>query len=114
MALTKAGVVEGTGKSKFQPNAVISRAEAMTMIINALGFQDKAPEPLPLLTFSDSSDIPNWAEKYIYMAHKIGLINGDENGNVMARKQLTKAEIATITNNLVKYLIEELGEEYIL
>lgn len=114
MALTKAGVVEGTGKSKFQPNAVISRAEAMTMIIKALGFEDKAPEPLPLLTFSDNSDIPGWAEKYIYMANKIGLINGDENGNVMARKQLTKAEIATITNNMVKYLIEELGEEYIL
>lgn len=114
MALTEAGVVSGTGKSKFQPNAVISRAEAITMIINALGFEDKAPEPLPLLNFSDSSDIPSWAEKYIYMGNKIGLINGDENGNAMARKQLTKAEIATITNNMVKYLIEELGEEYIL
>ena len=114
MALTEAGVVEGTGNSRFQPNAVISRAEAMTMIISALGFQDKAPEPLPLLSFSDSSDVPNWAEKYIYMAHKIGLINGDKQGNVMARKQLTKAEIATITNNMVNYLIEELGEEYIL
>jgi len=32
----------------------------------------------------------------------------------MARKQLTKAEIATITNNMVRYLIEELSEEYIL
>jgi len=84
------------------------------MIINALGFEDKAPEPLPLLTFNDSSDVPSWAEKYIYMGHKIGLINGDENGNVMARKQLTKAEIATITNNMVRYLIEELSEEYIL
>jgi len=114
MALTKAGVVEGTGKSKFQPNAVISRAEAITMIIKALGFEDKAPEPLPLLSFSDSSDVPSWAEKYIYMGNKIGLINGDVNGNVMARKQLTKAEIAAITNNMVKYLIEELGEEYIL
>ena len=114
MALTESGVVEGTGNSKFQPNAVISRAEAITMIINALGFEDKAPEPLPLLNFTDSSDIPNWAEKYIYMGNKIGLINGDENGNVMARKQLTKAEIATITNNMIKYLIEELGEEYIL
>jgi len=114
MALTESGVVKGTGNSRFQPNAVISRGEAITMIINALGFEDKAPEPLPLLTFNDSSDVPSWAEKYIYMGHKIGLINGDENGNVMARKQLTKAEIATITNNMVRYLIEELSEEYIL
>lgn len=114
MALTEAGVVEGVGNSRFQPNAIISRAEAITMIISALGFQDKAPEPLPLLGFSDSSDIPAWAEKYIYMGNKIGLINGDENGNVMARKQLTKAEIATITNNMIEYLVEELGEEYVL
>lgn len=114
MALTESGVVKGTGNSRFQPNATISRAEAITMIINALGFEDKAPEPLPLLNFADSSDIPTWAEKYIYMGNKIGLINGDERGNVMAKKQLTKGEIATITNNMVRYMIEELGEEYIL
>lgn len=114
MALTESGVVKGTGNSKFQPNAAISRAEAITMIINALGFEDRAPEPLPLLKFSDSADVPAWADRYIYMGNKIGLINGDENGNVMARKQLTKAEIASITNNMVKYLIEELGEEYVL
>lgn len=114
MALTDSGVVKGTGNGKFQPNAIISRAEAITMIINALGFDEKAPEPLPLLNFTDSADVPQWAAKYIYMGQKIGLINGDDNGNVMARKQLTKAEIASITNNMIKYLIEELGEEYIL
>lgn len=114
MALTENGVVKGTGNSRFQPNAIISRAEAVTMIITALGFEDKAPEPLPLINFNDNADIPKWAEKYIYMANKIGLINGDEYGNVMPNKALTKAEIATITNNMVKYIIEDLGEEYIL
>lgn len=114
MALTEKGVVKGTGNSRFQPNAIISRAEAVTMIITALGFEDKAPEPLPLLNFNDNADTPKWAEKYIYMANKIGLINGDEYGNVMPTKALTKAEIATITNNMVKYIIEDLGEEYIL
>lgn len=114
MALTEKGVVKGTGNSRFQPNAIISRAEAVTMIITALGFEDKAPEPLPILSFNDNSEIPKWSEKYIYMANKIGLINGDEYGNVMPTKALTKAEIATITNNMVKYIIEELGEEYIL
>jgi len=114
MALTRVGVVEGTGNSRFQPNAVISRAEAITMMINALGFEDKAPEPLPLLQFNDVASIPRWAEKYVYMANKIGLIHGDEFGNVLATKQLTKAEIATMTNNMIRYLIEELGEEYVL
>lgn len=112
MALTEKGVVQGTGNSRFQPNAIISRAEAITMIITALGFEDKAPEPLPLLNFNDNADIPKWSYKYFYMADKIGLVNGDEFGNVMPRKALTKAEIATITNNMVKYLIEDLGEEY--
>ena len=114
MALTREGVVEGTGNSRFQPNAVISRAEAITMMINALGFEDRAPEPLPLLQFNDATSIPKWAEKYIYMADNIDLISGDEFGNAMPMKQLTKAEIATMTNNLVRYLIEDLGEEYIL
>jgi len=114
MALTREGVVEGTGNSRFQPNAVISRAEAITMMINAIGFEDKAPEPLPLLQFNDVAEIPEWAEKFVYMANKIGLVHGDEFGNILPKKQLTKAEIATMTNNMVRYLIEELGEEYIL
>lgn len=114
MALTREGVVTGTGNSRFQPNAVISRAEAITMMINAIGFEDKAPEPLPLLQFNDAASIPKWAEKYVYMANKIGLMQGDEYGNALATKQLTKAEIATMTNNMVRYLIEDLGEEYVL
>lgn len=114
MALTHEGVVKGTGNSRFQPNAIISRVEAITMMINALGFEDKAPEPLPILQFNDVAQIPEWSEKFVYMANKIGLIDGDEYGNVLPKKQLTKAEIATMTNNMVKYLIEELGEEYVL
>src|SRR5574344_2872763 len=94
MALTDAGVVKGIGNGRFQPNAIISRAEAITMIIRALGFEDKAPEPLPLLGFNDSTDVPSWAEEYFYMAGKTGLVHGDEFGNVMPRKALTKAEIA--------------------
>jgi len=114
MALTREGVVKGTGNARFQPNAVISRVEALTMMINAIGFEDKAPEPLPLLQFNDVAEIPEWSEKFVYMANKIGLVRGDEFGNLLPKKQLTKAEIATMTNNMVKYLIEELGEEYIL
>jgi len=112
-ALTEKGVISGTGNSRFQPNAVISRAEAITMIINAIGFENKAPEAIPLLMFNDADKVPKWAVKYIYMANKIGLLNGNEMGQVMPDKKLTKAEIATICNRLITYITEELGEEYV-
>lgn len=113
-ALNAVGVVSGDSKTKFVPNRVVTRAEAVTMIINAIGFENKAPEALPNLEFSDADEIPTWAIKFVYIAKAIGLVNGDENGNFMPDKQLTKAEIATITNNLVKYLTEEITTEYVL
>jgi hypothetical protein len=36
------------------PNRIVTRAEAITMIINAIGFENKAPEALPNLKFADS------------------------------------------------------------
>jgi len=112
-ALTEKGVIVGTGNSRFQPNAVISRAEAITMIINAIGFENRAPEAMPILKFNDADKIQPWAVKYIYIANKIGILNGNEMGQVMPDKKLTKAEIASICNRLITYLTEELSEEYI-
>lgn len=112
-ALTEKGVVSGTGNSRFQPNAIISRAEAITMIINAIGFENRAPEAMPRLTFNDADKVPKWAIKYIYVANKIGIVNGNEMGQIMPDKKLTKAEIATICNRLITYITEELSEEYI-
>jgi len=113
-ALNAVGVVSGESATKFMPNKIVTRAEAVTIIINAIGFENKAPEAMPNLKFADVDEIPSWATKFIYVANAIGLVNGDENGNFMPNKQLTKAEIATITNNLVKYLTEEITTEYIL
>jgi hypothetical protein len=112
-ALSEAGIVKGTGNLRFLPNSSINRAEAVTMIINAIGFENKAPEPIPTLDFGDSNEIPVWALKYIYMADKIGIVSGNEKGEFMPGKQLTKAEIASICNRLISYLTEELSEEYI-
>ena len=113
-ALNAVGVVSGESSTKFIPNRIVTRAEAVTMIVRAIGFENKAPEALPNLRFADAEEIPAWAVKFIYVANSIGLVNGDENGNFMPSKQLTKAEIATISNNLVKYLTEEITTEYIL
>lgn len=113
-ALNAEGVVSGESATKFMPNQIITRAQAVTMIINAIGFENKAPEVMPNLKFADVDEIPAWAVKFIYVANDIGLVNGNENGEFMPNKQLTKAEIATISNNLVRYLTEDLSEEYIL
>jgi len=112
-ALNAVGVVSGDSKTKFMPNRIVTRAEAITMIINAIGFENKSPEAFPNLKFADVDEIPTWAARFIYVANVIGLVKGDTNGNFMPNKQLTKAEIATISNNLVRYLTEEITNEYI-
>jgi len=111
--LTDEGVIVGVGSSKFNPNETITRAEAITMIVRALGFQDNAPEPLPYLNFNDRDDIPNWSAKFIYVGNSIGMINGDEYQNVNARKALTKGEIATMVIRFIEYLNDGLEATYL-
>ena len=102
----------GVGEEKFNPKGDLTKAQAATILINALGVEALAPNGNYPTGFKDDASIPYWAKDSVFMAKQMGLIDGTENGFFQPNKTLTRAEAASILNNYIKYLSYELKEDF--
>lgn len=112
----KAGVdrkiVTGTSKKLFEPNKSLTRAEAITVLIRALGFENRAPNPGYRTSFSDDRNIPSWARDSIYMAREMNIVEGDAMNRINPNQQLTKAEASTLIVKFLEFLEKDLQKDY--
>ena len=106
------GLINGKGHNIFDPNDSITRADATVAFIRALGFESLAPAPAAVTSFRDNDLIPGHARSAAYVAQRIGLVQGDNRGNMDPNKRLTKAEGAVMINRLIKYLQEGIRKDY--
>lgn len=111
-SVANTGIMSGVGDNRFEPQGNITKAQAATILINALGFDGLAPNAAYSTGFRDDAAIPFWARDSVYLAKEIGLIGGTENNYFQPDKALTRAEAASIIDNYIKYLTYELKEEY--
>ena len=89
------GIVSGYTDGTFQPNKTITRQEAASMIVKAMGVS-KASEEL----YPDDSTIAGWAKDAVYKAKAAGLMKGDAGtGNFRPTATITRAEAASIMVN---------------
>lgn len=86
----------------FDPNSIITRAEAAVILNNIL--------QIPVLSaamtrpvFKDAVYIPSWAEKDIAALHSQGIIKGDQNGYVNPQGLLDRAQSVEMLSNMVDY-----------
>ncbi len=111
-AIKENGIMQGAGDNKFLPEGNLTRAQAITIVIRALGIERLAPN-LPFETrFIDDEDIPFWAKKHIYVADHIDLAKGTPDGYIYPNEYMTKEEAAAFVNRFIKYLQNNLKEEY--
>lgn len=106
------GLLAGGDKNRFLPNGNITKADATLAFIRALGLEYMAPTPVAVTSFRDNDLIPVYARNAAYVAQKIGLLHGDNKGNMNPGKKLTKAECAVMLNNLIKYLQDGIRKDY--
>lgn len=105
-------LISGKGNNLFAPNGTITKADAITTFIRALGLEDLAPAPVAATSFRDNDLIPTYARSSAYVAQKIGLLLSDSRGNMNPSKKLTKAESAVLFNNLIRYLQDGIRKDY--
>ncbi|MFT9495519.1 S-layer homology domain-containing protein [Anaerosolibacter sp.] len=105
-------IIAGTSPGTFEPNAPLTRAQAITILIRALGFENKAPNPGYYTSFSDDKDIPNWAKDSIYVAREINLITGDNYNRVNPNKVVSRAEAASMLVRFLEFLEKDLQRDY--
>ncbi|MCL2775522.1 MAG: S-layer homology domain-containing protein [Oscillospiraceae bacterium] len=94
------GVTLDTG-TYFDPNSIITRAEAAVMVNNILKIPFASPLASPV--FKDAVYIPSWAENDIDALNSCGIIKGDENGNFNPSGLLDKAQAVEMLSNMVDY-----------
>ncbi|MFX3640027.1 MAG: S-layer homology domain-containing protein [Candidatus Pristimantibacillus sp.] len=80
-AAFKAGIINGMGTDKFEPNAPVTREMAVTILVRALQTQGKLTQGVATVTFTDANTISEWAKQYVALAVAYGLISGNPDGS---------------------------------
>lgn len=110
-AVYENGLISGTGNNCFSPNDPLTKAQAVTACIRALGFQNQGIG-YATQTFKDDGSIPSWAKEAYYTASSIGLVSADALGYANPNQVLTRAEAATLMHRFIEYLQDDLRYEY--
>lgn len=108
----KRGLIAGRGNDYFVPNGKLTVAEAITVFIRSLGLESLAPAPHAVTTFRDNDDIPDYARDAVYVAERIGLIQGDMKGYLRPNEYLTKARAAALINRFINYMRDGIRADY--
>ena len=94
------GTYNGRSSSAMAPDAPISRQEAMTVVARALELDYDSYSKTDLSTFSDHSEISNWALPYVRAMVGADYIHG--RGKILAPlDNITRAEFAQIFHNII-------------
>ncbi len=97
-------VAAGTGKG-FEPKKDITRQDMVTLIYRyakAIGLNPV--ESASLSKFKDGAKTSDYAQPAMQWAVSVGIISGKGNGVLDPRGNATRAEVATVLANFIKYL----------
>lgn len=106
------GISKGYSPTKFGPTKALTRAEAVAILIRALGLEYRAPDPGYKTSYVDDSSIPKWAKDSAYVATEIGLVYGDSNNRFNPTKPMTRAEASALTIRFLHFLEKDLKQNY--
>lgn len=105
------GIINGTGQTKFSPERNITTAEAVTILIRALGLESLAPTGA-VTPFVDNDLIPAYAREAVTAAYRIGLVEGDNRGYFNPQGNLTYERASALVYRLIRYMGEDLVKDY--
>ncbi|HOM02227.1 MAG TPA: S-layer homology domain-containing protein [Acetivibrio sp.] len=108
----KRGMIAGRGDGTFAPDDYLTTADAITILVKALGLEGLAPSSGAVTVFRDSDEIPGYARNSVYVAHRIGLVMGDDKGYLKPNEYITKGRAAVIINNFIDYMRNDLKKDY--
>ncbi|CAH1200584.1 hypothetical protein PAECIP111893_01472 [Paenibacillus plantiphilus] len=87
--LVELGAISGYGDGTFKPNASVTRAEFLKMIVLSLGLQTEGSK-----VFADTEG--HWAQQYVSIAGALGVVRGKSDNTFAPDAVITREEMAVI------------------
>lgn len=106
------GIIMGSTPDSFNPDGPITRAQAVTILIRALGMEGRAPSPGYRTNYVDNNKIPNWAKDSVYVATELGFVTGDNYNRFNANSPLTRAQASALLVRFLDFLESDLKQNY--
>ncbi|MNW24961.1 Endoglucanase precursor [compost metagenome] len=87
-------LIQGYEDGTFRPNALITRAELITLLMRANG--TNADTQAAEAPFADRDSIPTWAEPAAAAAWQLGIVEGRSHGRFEPSEAASRAEAVTL------------------
>ncbi len=98
------GIVQGVSENEFAPNTNITREQMATIIFRYAKYKEIDTEAVTkdtnTLSHNDVFEVSDWAKEAMHYCIAAGIINGDENGNLLPHNTATRAETAAVITRL--------------
>ena len=94
------GYMQGDEYDRANPNAVISRVEALVMVSRAF-----FPTSDVRYEFSDLKEIPEWARQHIMTLADYGVIKGFEDDSFRPYEPITRGQFFTVVSDVIRTVI---------
>jgi|GEM_PF-3791189 len=88
----KRGVASGYPNGIFKPDATITRAEFVMMLMNAL----KPASEVSALNFTDTAEIPAWSRQAVAYAVEAEIVSGYNDGSFRPFAEIARMEMAVL------------------
>lgn len=105
-ALAEQNIITGDERGHFHPHKPITRAEMITMLVNALHIDTENIPEKP--TFKDVLQT-HWAYPYVEAAYREGIIQGMSDGTFGKDKPCTREQMAVIFTNALGLSKQTIG-----
>jgi GH43 family beta-xylosidase/uncharacterized protein YjdB len=103
-ALAAREIVNGFGNQLFAPSSKVTRAQFITMLMNAFAFTDSSAAS----TFSDVSQ-EAWYYQAVALAQTLGIVNGKTDGRFGVNDEITREEMAAMAYRASKLAAVDLS-----
>lgn len=98
------GLINGVSATSFGPNQYIRRQDICVIFYNYLRSCGKSIPTTVTTQFTDDSSISSYARSAVYGMKNIGVVSGYGDGSFKPSGYATRAEVATMFENLYEYM----------
>lgn len=95
-------VYKSDGTAEFDGDKPINRAEMAGLLYNVMKYKGMTDDNVKTVSYTDSSDIPDWAADGVNILSSMGILEGYDEGDFRPGNTLTRAEAVMVVSRLEK------------